>query len=251
MGNLVVKRIFDLTVATVIIVILSPVLILISLGIVLESRGGIFYVSKRVGQNFEIFDFYKFRTMYIDAEERLKEFMHLNQYDEEAKKKLAELPDECPRCANSASPCSPLLYDDGEMICEYFYELKRSYTEPDPFIKIHNDPRITTIGKFLRKTSLDELPQLINVLKGNLSIVGNRPLPLYEANKLTEDGAVARFEAPAGITGLWQVKKRGRKKMSTEERIALDVEYAKNWNLWYDFKLILKTIPALFQHEDV
>ena len=110
---------------------------------------------------------------------------------------------------------------------------------------------MTKVGHFIRNTSIDELPQLWNVIKGDMSIVGNRPLPLYEAEKLTTDKYATRFLAPAGITGLWQVEKRGKGKMSEDERLMLDNTYALNHNFWYDIKLILKTIPALFQKENV
>ena len=97
----------------------------------------------------------------------------------------------------------------------------------------------------------DRCTQLFNVLKGDMSIVGNRPLPLYEAEQLTSDDWGERFLAPAGITGLWQVEKRGKGEMSEEERKALDNKYAKNFSFWNDIRLILKTIPALFQKENV
>ena len=119
------------------------------------------------------------------------------------------------------------------------------------FVKIANDPRITPIGHFIRNTSIDELPQLLNVLKGDMSIVGNRPLPLYEAEQLTVDRWSKRFLAPAGITGLWQVTKRGRKEMSEAERMELDIIYAKKYSLWFDMQIILKTFPALLQKEKV
>jgi lipopolysaccharide/colanic/teichoic acid biosynthesis glycosyltransferase len=122
----------------------------------------------------------------------------------------------------------------------------------DPvFFKIENDPRITKLGRFLRNTSLDELPQLINVLKGDMSIVGNRPLPLYEAQQLTKEQSAMRFMTAAGITGLWQVTKRGRKDLSPEERIALDVEYARNNSFNSDLLLIAKTFPAMTQETAV
>lgn len=119
------------------------------------------------------------------------------------------------------------------------------------FFKIKDDPRVTPVGQFLRNTSLDELPQLINVLKGDMSLVGNRPLPLYEAERLTKDQIAWRFVAPAGITGLWQVTKRGHKDMSLDERIHLDMEYAMKNSFTMDMKIIFSTFPALFQKEKV
>jgi lipopolysaccharide/colanic/teichoic acid biosynthesis glycosyltransferase len=115
------------------------------------------------------------------------------------------------------------------------------------FFKIENDPRITRVGKFLRNTSLDELPQLLNVLMGNMSLVGNRPLPLYEAETLTTDMLAKRFLAPAGITGLWQIKKRGQSIMSDLERINLDIDYADKSNLLYDMWIMARTPQALMQ----
>ena len=138
------------------------------------------------------------------------------------------------------------------MICEKIFADYKRVKENFKFIKIENDPRTTRFGKFMRNTSIDELPQLINVLKGDMSIVGNRPLPLYEAEKLTTDQFALRFMAPAGITGLWQVTNRGLSgHMSVEERMELDNEYAKNSSFLYDIKIILRTIPALFQKENV
>ena len=123
--------------------------------------------------------------------------------------------------------------------------------EQATFVKINNDPRVTLVGKILRKTSLDELPQLFNVIKGDMSLVGNRPLPLYEARMLTRDQWAQRFLAPAGITGLWQVTKRGKNDMSVEERVKLDVTYAKKHSFWYDISIIFKTLPAMIQKEAV
>ncbi len=119
------------------------------------------------------------------------------------------------------------------------------------FIKINNDPRITKVGAFLRQSSLDELPQLLNVLLGDMSVVGNRPLPLYEAAMLTTDECAKRFLAPAGITGLWQIKKRGKEEMSVEERINLDIVYANNCNFIYDLWIMANTPSALMQKSNV
>src|SRR5206468_11307693 len=115
------------------------------------------------------------------------------------------------------SCCMSVLYLNGNALCEKVYLRQKKEKDEGKFIKISNDPRVTRIGKFIRNSSLDELPQLINVLKGDMSIVGNRPLPLYEAEKITTDQFNLRFIAPAGITGLWQVTKRGTANMSGEE----------------------------------
>ena len=203
------KRILDIAVSISGLIIFSPILLVIALLIKLESKGAIIYASKRAGTAYQIFNFYKFRTMYANADKHLANLKHLNQYN--------------------------------------FTDEKSKNT----FVKIQNDPRVTKIGRFLRMTSLDELPQLINVLKGDMSLVGNRPLPLYEAQQLTCDGWARRFLAPAGITGLWQVSKRGKKEMSVSERIALDVEYAQNYSFWNDLKIIFQTIPAMLQKETV
>ena len=121
-------------------------------------------------------------------------------------------------------------------------------TEGEPkFVKIANDPRITRLGHFLRNTSIDELPQFINVLIGDMSLVGNRPLPLYEASTLTTNEHVERFMAPAGITGLWQIEKRGKSEMSVEERISLDISYARRYSMLYDMWIVARTPAALLQ----
>jgi len=119
------------------------------------------------------------------------------------------------------------------------------------FFKLNNDPRVTKVGRFLRNTSLDELPQFYNVLRGDMSMVGNRPLPLYEAATLTTNEFVERFIAPAGITGLWQIKKRGKAEMSIEERINLDITYARESNILYDLRIMVNTPAALIQKTSV
>ena len=115
-----------------------------------------------------------------------------------------------------------------------------------------DDVRLNKYGKIMRITSLDELPELFNILKGDMSIVGNRPLPLYEAELLTSDAYIDRFMAPAGLTGLWQVEKRGGAgKMSAEERKQLDIKYARDFSFWLDMKIIFKTLTAFVQKENV
>ncbi len=115
------------------------------------------------------------------------------------------------------------------------------------FFKMKNDPRVTSMGSFLRNTSLDELPQLFNVLKGDMSLVGNRPLPLYEAAGLTTDEWADRFLAPAGLTGLWQIRKNKNKGLTAEERLNLDINYARHHTLMMDFWIMAQTPRAMFK----
>ena len=245
-----IKRIFDITVASMALFFASPILIVVAILIKLESKGPVYYVSKRVGTGYRIFDFYKLRSMYVDADARLKELEHLNQYTQ-GQEDNEPLFDDCKECEKLGKPCSPLLYVDGKEICENLYIIRRKSAGGSAFLKIKDDPRITRTGQFIRKTSIDELPQLVNVIKGDMSIVGNRPLPLYEAEQLTSDAWTERFNAPAGITGLWQISKRGKADMSDEERKDLDNQYARNNSFSKDLALIIKTVPALFQKENV
>jgi lipopolysaccharide/colanic/teichoic acid biosynthesis glycosyltransferase len=201
------KRIFDIVISAILLLIALPIFVLIAIAIKLESRGPVLYNAKRAGRGFKIFKFYKFRTMVINADKKIDALAHLNQYRQT---------------------------DNGAK-----------------FFKIANDPRITKVGRFLRNSSIDELPQLFNVLKGDMSLVGNRPLPLYEAATLTTNKFVERFMAPAGITGLWQIKKRGKAEMSIDERIGLDIFYARKANLLYDFWIMAQTPRALLQKSDV
>lgn len=199
------KRSFDILASTFLLLLFSPLCLIIAISIKLESGGPIIYRSKRAGQYFRVFDFLKFRSMHVNADQHLAKLGSLNQYGDKG----------------------------------------------TPFLKIQNDPRITRVGRFIRKTSLDELPQLINVLKGDMSLVGNRPLPLYEAEQLCKEETAERFSAPAGITGLWQVSKRGKSEMSASERINLDIEYSRKSSLWLDVKIVFMTVPAMIQHENV
>jgi lipopolysaccharide/colanic/teichoic acid biosynthesis glycosyltransferase len=242
-----IKRMFDILISVFALVVLSPLLILTAIAIRIESKGRVLYTSKRIGANYKPFDFYKFRSMYPNADKRLKEVTHLNQYDVEEEVELI-----CPKCAKlpEGELCSPAYYYGDERICENMV-IKRQNAKK-AFLKIQNDPRITKIGKFIRNTSIDELPQLFNVLKGDMSIVGNRPLPVYEAYAITKSHWARRFCAAAGLTGLWQVELRGRGGfMSEEERFVLDNFYAQNNSFWGDVQLLLKTFPAIFQKTDV
>ena len=203
------KRALDVAVASSLLIVASPILIGVAILIKLDSKGPIFYVSKRAGTGYKIFDFYKFRSMRVNADKELAQLAStMNQYASEGGKASA-------------------------------------------FVKLKEDPRVTKLGSFLRNTSLDELPQLFNVIKGDMSLVGNRPLPLYEAQQLTSDDWAMRFLGPAGITGLWQVTKRGKSEMSDEERRELDNQYANDFSFWSDVRIIIKTIPALLQKEKV
>ena len=250
------KRSFDILAAGSAILCLSPILITTALAILFESRGKVVYKSKRVGSNYKIFDFYKFRSMYADADKRLAEYQKLNQYT----KKIAdeELFDSSSAAEDPLQATSGnieqdiLLFSDNLSTSENDY-LKTKRTErSNAFFKLENDPRITRVGHFIRKYSIDELPQLFNILKGDMSVVGNRPLPLYEAELLTSDEYVNRFMAPAGLTGLWQVEKRGGAgKMSAEERKILDIKYAKEFSFRMDMMIIIKTFTAFIQKEDV
>lgn len=249
-----VKRIFDIVFACSVLILLSPILIFVILAVSIESKGPVFYYSFRVGTGYKIFKFFKFRSMYVNADQRLKDLKHLNQYKIDASisdSEIDESPVICDWCMESGGVCRYPVYADSHHWCEKKYSILKKASANSAFIKIKDDPRVTKVGKFLRNTSIDELPQLVNVLIGDMSIVGNRPLPFYEAEKLTTDKYALRFMAPAGITGLWQVEKRGKGEMSEEERLMLDNYYAKNHSFPYDILLILKTIPALFQKESV
>jgi lipopolysaccharide/colanic/teichoic acid biosynthesis glycosyltransferase len=242
------KRMLDISISSLALLLASPVLIITAIAIRLESKGPIFYRSKRVGSNYTIFDLLKFRTMVPDADKKLGNMTHLNLYSGNSEEVIEQ---ECPDCKKLGKPCSPIMYADDKKYCENFYFYLQELEKQGIFFKAKDDPRISRIGKFLRNSSIDELPQLINILKGDMSLVGNRPLPLYEAEKLTSDIRAFRFLAPAGLTGLWQVTKRGKKDMSEDERIALDNNYALNHSILLDIKIILKTFPALLQSENV
>lgn len=244
------KRLFDVFAAGFGLLLVSPVLILAAIAIKIESRGPLVYRSKRVGENYNIFGLLKFRTMYSNADKQVDLMKQLNQYGSGQSNGSNNLSD-CPLCKALNQQCSQLLVSDDQIMCENLFMMRKNNNQSAAFFKISNDPRVTKVGKFLRKTSIDELPQLINILKGEMSLIGNRPLPLYEAEKLTTDHAIERFNAPSGLTGLWQVTKRGKGEVSEQERIELDKTYAREWSLKTDIKILMKTFPALLQEENV
>jgi exopolysaccharide biosynthesis polyprenyl glycosylphosphotransferase len=187
------KRLFDIVVASTVLLLASPVVIAAAIAIKLSSPGPVIFRQRRVGRGGRGFWLWKFRTMVPDAEQRRDELL--------------------------------------------------AHSEDPNWLKLSHDPRITRVGHLLRRTSIDELPQLFNVLKGDMSIVGPRPLPDYE------DAAVAgwgrgRLDLTPGITGLWQVL--GRTLIPFEEMVKLDYVYVTNWSLWLDLKVLLKTLPVVF-----
>jgi exopolysaccharide biosynthesis polyprenyl glycosylphosphotransferase len=200
------KRISDLAISIPSIIVLSPLLLVISLLIKNGSRGPILFRQERVGMDGRIFLCYKFRTMVADADENLhKESYRKNIEGGEA--------------ANSGDKNAPV------------------------FGKVKDDPRITATGKWLRRTSLDELPQLFNVIRGEMSVVGPRPPITYEVEEYDLHHR-KRLEMRPGITGLWQVS--GRNSLNFEEMVKIDQFYIENWTLWLDLKIVLMTLPAMF-----
>ncbi len=186
------KRVVDLIGASILLVISSPILALVAIGVRLDSSGPVLFVQPRVGRGGREFRLLKFRTMCVDAEQRLGELAHLN----------------------------------------------RGGTR---LIRIRNDPRVTRFGSVLRRTSLDELPQLLNVIKGEMSLVGPRPQSPNEV-ALYSDEQRKRLAVRPGMTGLWQIT--ARDDPSFDEWIRFDLEYINHWSLGLDLKILLKT-PAV------
>jgi len=195
----VIKRVLDFSLSLMLLIAIAPLLLLTAILIKLTSSGPVFFVQRRIGLNKRTFDIYKFRTMGVDAELKLREIEHLNEVS-------------------------------------------------GPVFKIKNDPRITPLGKFLRKTSIDELPQLFNVLRGDMSLVGPRPLQLRDYELFTESGEDwqrCRFSVRPGITCLWQVN--GRNSLPFQQWMELDLQYVRNWSLWLDLQILAKTVPAVLR----
>jgi exopolysaccharide biosynthesis polyprenyl glycosylphosphotransferase len=191
---LVVKRVFDVAVALLLLMLLTPLFIVVALVIKLTSPGPILFVQQRVGLHKRPFRFLKFRTMVRDAERQQQALENLNQVS-------------------------------------------------GPVFKIWNDPRMTPVGAVLRKTSIDELPQLINVLWGDMSLVGPRPLPIRDYQAFDADWHRRRFSVRPGLTCLWQVG--GRTSIPFERWMELDMQYIDQWSLWLDFKILVKTLPVV------
>ena len=191
------KRFFDIVCSLLAIIVLSPILLIIGILVVTTSRGPMIYVSKRVGKNGRIFNFYKFRSMYKDAEQRLNELLNQN-------------------------------------------EIEGGIT-----FKMKNDPRITPFGKFIRKTSIDELPQLFNILKGDMSIIGPRAAIPREVELYPEE-ALDRLMVPQGLSGEWQAN--GRSDTTFDNMIKMDLDYIQNKSgFWHDVGLIFKTIIVVIK----
>jgi lipopolysaccharide/colanic/teichoic acid biosynthesis glycosyltransferase len=191
--DLFVKRIMDLLLSAVTLLLLWPLLLAIALAVKLESPGPVIYASLRVGKRGQQFVCHKFRTMFDGADE-------LND------------------------------------------SLRRYNERQDPFFKIADDPRVTRLGRFLRKYSLDELPQFWNVLKGDMSLVGPRPHPIDDYVRYRPDHH-RRLDVKPGITGLWQIIARANP--SFETCMKLDLEYMKHWSLLLDFKILMRTVPTV------
>lgn len=241
------KRLFDIILSFGLLLAISPLLIVVAILIRLDSKGPIFYKSRRIGMGYKLFDMYKFRTMRTGADKLIAGMASQNMYKSAQPE---QAPDElCETCRLANTGCQRPLFQDNMQVCEV--QVQRMRHAKAMFMKFKEDPRVTRLGKFLRNTSIDELPQFINILKGDMSFVGNRPLPPYEAEKLTTKGYARRFAAPAGLTGLWQVTKRGKAGVSDQERIHLDALYAKTYSFKTDLIILIRTIKAVFQKENV
>jgi exopolysaccharide biosynthesis polyprenyl glycosylphosphotransferase len=203
------KRVIDLIGSSLAILLFSPIIIFISILIMITSKGPVLFRQERLGQFGKKFTFLKFRSMHVDSDDAI--------HREYIKKLITE---------NKAS-------EENSTGCQ------------GPVYKIRNDPRITPIGAFLRKTSLDELPQFLNVLRGEMSLVGPRPAIPYEFENYDTWHRYRLLQVKPGITGLWQVT--GRSSTSFDEMVRLDLKYIHEWSLWLDFKILLLTPLAVIK----
>jgi exopolysaccharide biosynthesis polyprenyl glycosylphosphotransferase len=214
--NWALKRAFDLAFASAVLVVLSPVLLVVAAAVKLTSRGPVLYRQTRVGLHGRPFPFVKFRTMRTASGAEIHQRFAADWiYGRSGR--------DVPTRAVGAALAAPPIGEPGVH-------------------KIVRDPRVTAVGSFLRRTSLDELPQLLSVLRGTMSVVGPRPPIPYEVERYTE-WHKRRLEVLPGITGLWQVS--GRNRLTFDEMVRLDVEYIETWSLEQDLKIVLKTVPAL------
>jgi len=200
----------DIAGSTVALIIFSPLFLLISVAIKLSSQGPVLFKQQRVGQRGHRFTCFKFRSMYFVNDP--------NIHNEYVKRFISGKADS-----------------------------QRLEGNRNAVYKITEDPRVTRLGKLLRKTSLDELPQFLNVLKGEMSLVGPRPPIPYELESYDIWHRRRIWEAKPGITGLWQVN--GRSKTTFDEMVRIDLEYAQTWSLWLDFKILLRTPRAVLSGE--
>ncbi|HEB35562.1 hypothetical protein LCGC14_1234690 [marine sediment metagenome] len=200
--NLFIKRSLELICALLLFVIFLPIFFIIGLAIKTDSPGPLIFAHERLGKKKRIFRFYKFRSMFVDGDLKLNQFLKENSLAKEEWKKYRKIK--------------------------------------------QNDPRVTRVGKFIRKYSLDELPQLINVIKGDMNLVGPRPYMPREKEDIGKSYPIISRVRP-GITGLWQV--RGRNILPFEERLFLDEYYIRNWSLWLDTVILLKTLKVFFTRE--
>lgn len=195
-AKLLFKRCFDFILTLIAMPLIIPLIALISIAIKIDSKGPVFFVQQRVGLKKRLFPMIKFRSMYVNAEEKLKDIIHLNEAE-------------------------------------------------GPIFKMKHDPRVTPVGKFIRKTSLDELPQLFNVFIGQMSLVGPRPMSIRDVDLFDRGVQRKRFSVKPGITCIWQIS--GRSNLPFEKWLELDLNYIDNWSLYLDLKILFLTIPAVLK----
>jgi lipopolysaccharide/colanic/teichoic acid biosynthesis glycosyltransferase len=164
------KRLFDIVFSLIALLLFSPIMIIVAILVKLESKGPVIYASQRIGTGYDIFKFYKFRSMRQGSDEELSKISELNLYLINKSNRILNSELNCPECSKRGEKCSPVLYIEGTEICEnWYFELKRRRGSKTTFFKAKDDPRVTRVGKVIRRFNLDELPQLYNVLKGDMS----------------------------------------------------------------------------------